>query len=220
MRAAWLRVAAKDARIELRARETLLPVLLTALLVVLTGVLALHDVHDRAVVASGVLWMGLAFAAATGLARAFGAERDHGTLDLLLALPAARGSVYVGKTAASFALLLVVALLVLPIYALVSGDPVPDAWPGLLLLVTLGSLGLAATGTMLSLLVAQARTRDLLLPALLLPLAVPVLIAATHGTHDLLAGEAFEAWRPELLLLAGYDLAFLAAGTLLVEQAA
>lgn len=219
MNAAWARVALKDLRAELRSRETLLPVLLTALLVVLAGALALHDVHDRPVVAAAVLWMGLTFAAATGLARSFGGERDRGTLDTLLVLPTQRASVYLGKATAGLALLLVAALVVLPCYLLVSGDPLPAAWPGLALLVLLGCAGLASVGTMLSMLAAQARTRDLLLPALLLPLAVPILISATHGTLDLLRGEPFAQWRPELLLLLGYDVAFLAASALLFDEA-
>lgn len=216
---AWLRVAAKDVRVELRARDALLPILLTGLLVVLVGVLAFHDVEDRAVVASGVVWMGLAFAAATGLARAFLAERDRGTLDTLLVLPVDRSSVYLGKAAAGLCTLLAVALLILPTYLLASGDPLPSQWPGLLLVVVLGCAGLAATGTMLSLLAAQARSRDLLMPVLLFPLVVPVLIATTHGTMDLLRGAPFAEWRPEVLTLLGYDVAFVAASALLFETA-
>ena len=220
MRAAWARVAAKDVKAELRSRETLLPVLLTGLLVVLVGALAFHDVHDRPVVAAGVVWMGLAFAAATGLARSFLAERDRGTLDTLLTLPVDRASVYLGTAAAGLCTLLAVAALVLPTYLLASGDPLPAArWPGLLLLVLLGCAGLAAAGTMLSLLAEQARSRDLLMPVLLFPLVVPVLIATVHGTLDVLRGEPFAAWRPEVLLLLGYDVAVLAASALLFDHA-
>jgi heme exporter protein B len=215
----WLRVAAKDVRVELRSRDTLVPVALTGLLVVVVGVLAFHDVEDRAVVAAGVIWMGLAFAAATGLARSFLSERDRGTLDTLLALPLERSSLYLGKAAAGLATLLVVALLALPTYLLASGDPVPAQWPGLLLVVVLGCAGLAAAGTMLSLLAAHARSRDLLMPVLLFPLVVPVLIATTHGTLDVLRGAPFAEWQPEVLLLLGYDVAIVAVSALLFEQA-
>lgn len=216
---AWLRVAAKDARVELRARDALQAVLLTGLLVVVVGLLAFHDVEERASVAAGVLWIGLAFAASLGFARAFGAERDRGTLDTLLALPVERGHVYLGKVASSFLTVLVVALVLVPVYLVAGREPVPAQWPALLLLLALGALGLAATGGMLSMLAAQARSRDALLPVLLAPLAVPLLLAAVHGTMDLLANESFAQWRPELLLLVGYDVAFLAASTLLFEAA-
>lgn len=215
----WARVAMKDIRIEARSRGTLVPVLLMGLLVVAVGVLSYHEVHERDAVAAGILWTGLSFAAALGLARAFGSEADRGTLDTLLSLPMDRASLYLGKTVASFALVLAAALVVLPAYLLASGDAFAPSWTGLLALVVLGSLGLAATGTMLSILTAQARSRDILLPVLLFPLLAPLLIATVHGTLDVLAGEPFAAWRPEVLLLAGYDLAFLAASALLFDAA-
>ena len=217
MTSAWIAVARKDITSELRSRETLLPLLLLALLVGAVGVLALHDVEDRAVVSSAVLWSALSFSAALGLARAFGQERDRGTLDTLLSLPIDRSALFFGKTLSSFALMLATALVILPVQALVTGDPFGA--PMLVAFVLLGSLGLAAVGTMLSALAAQTRTRDLMLPVLLFPLLVPLLIAAIHGTLDVLQGAPFAEWRAELLLLVGYDLAFLAAGALLMEQA-
>lgn len=213
----WIALARKDLLAEVRSRETWVPLLLLALLVGAVGVLALHDVGDRAIVASATLWMALSFSAALGLARAFGHERDRGTLDTLLALPIDRAALFFGKTLASFALLLATALVVVPLYALVTGDLVGA--PMLPVFVVLGALGLAAVGTILSALAAQSRTRDLMLPVLLFPLLVPLLIAAIHGTQDVLRGLPFDQWRPELLLLAGYDIAFLAAGALLMESA-
>lgn len=216
---AFGRLCAKELRVELRSRETLLPVLLVAFLVVAVGLLSFHEVGARAAVASGVLWTGLAFAASLGLARAFGAERDRGTLDTLLTLPVDRSGLYLAKAVAGFLTILVVGLVVLPAYLVVSGDPWPPGWPALLALLVLGAAGLAATGTLLSVLAAQTRTRDLLLPVLLLPLLVPLLIAAVHGTLDVLGGAGFASYRPELMLLAGYDVAFLAASSLLFETA-
>lgn len=216
---AWARIALKDLRVEARSRETLVPVALMGLLVVAVSVLSYHDVHEREVVAAGTLWTGLAFAGALGLARAFGSEADRRTLDTLLTLPVDRSSVYLGKTLASFALILATALVVAPAYLLASGDAPTPQWPGLALLVLLGALGLAATGTMLSILTAQARSRDILLPVLLFPLLAPLLIATVHGTLDVLEGAPFAEWRPEVLLLAGYDVAFLAASALLFDAA-
>lgn len=213
----WIAIAQKDLATEWRSRETIVPLVLLALLVGAVGMLAFHEVHDRAVVASAIVWIALSFGAALGLARSFGAERDRGTLDTLLALPIDRVALFFGKATASLALLLTTAIVVVPGYLLASGDPVPPA--PFLAMVVLGCVGLAATGTILSALAAQARTRDLLMPVLLFPLLVPLLIAAVHGTQDVLRGEAFAAWRPELMLLLGYDLAFLAAGALLFDQA-
>lgn len=217
---AWARLALKDLRVEVRGRETALPMLLVGATAVTVGLLAFHDhAGGSADVASGLVWLALAFAASVGLGRAFGAERDGGTLETLLALPLERGTLYAAKAASGFALLLLVALVVVPAYFLVDGTGLPRQWGALALLVALGTLGLAATGTMASALAAQARGRDLLLPVLLFPLLVPLLVATVHGTHDVLHDEPFAQWRGEMLLLAGYDLAFLAASALLVDHA-
>jgi heme exporter protein B len=215
----WARIAAHELRLERRARETFIPVALTGLLVVTIGALSFHDVAERAAVASGTLWMGLAFASALGVARAFGSERDRGTLDTLLTLPVERGSLYLGKAVAHFALMLAAACVLVPAYLVASGEGAPTQWPGLALILVLGALGLAATGTLLSALAAQTRTRDLLLPVLLFPLLIPLLVSTIHASADLLADAPFAEWRGELLVLAGYDLAFLAASWLLFEAA-
>ncbi len=217
---AWVRLALKDVRVEARGRETLLAMALVGFASVAVGLLAFHDAAaESAEVASGVLWIALSFAAALGLARAFGAEKDRGTLDTLLTLPIERGTVYLAKAASSFLLLLVVAFVTVPAYIFAAGLAVPAQWPALVALFVLGALGLAATGTMLSALAAQTRSRDLLLPVLMFPLLVPLLIATVHGTHDVLHGEPFSEWRSEILLLAGYDIAFLAASIPLFEAA-
>jgi heme exporter protein B len=216
----WTTVARKELVVEGRARETLVPVLLVGLLVVTVCLLALHDVAERRAATAATLWLALAFGAGVGAARAFGAEKDRGTLDVLLGLPMDRGHVYLGKALASFVTLLVVALVTLACYLAASGDaPTAAAWAPLLLFLALGALGLAATGTMLSVLVAQTRARDVLLPVLLLPLLVPLLLSGIEGTESLLAGDAFSAWRGELLVLAGNDVAFLAASWLLFGAA-
>lgn len=222
---AWRQVAAKELRAESRSRDTLVPILLVGLLVVLVGALAFHDVVGASVaadahLASGVVWIGLAFASATGAARAFGAERDRGTLDTLLTLPAERGDVYVGKAVAHFALVLVAALVLVPVWIVASGAPFAtrDA-PALLLVLALGAFGLAATGTLLGALAAQTRARDAMLPVLMLPLAIPLLISSTHATAAILAAEPFGSWRGELLVLLGYDVAFAAASWLLADAA-
>lgn len=215
----WLLVARRDLVAEARARDTLLPVVLTALLVASVGLLAFHDVEDAASAGAGILWTSLSFASAIGLARAFGAERDRETLDALLALPIPRASLLAGKVASAFVVILVAALVVAATAFAAGGLALPRGAWALALLVALGSFGLATTGAMLSALSTATRSRDLMLPVLLFPLLVPLLIAAVHGTADVLSGASFEQWRPELLLLVGYDLAFFAASMLLVEQA-
>ena len=215
----WRVLAAHELRVEMRGRETIVPLLLTGVLVVTIGLLSFHEIDQREAIAGGVLWMGLAFASSLALSRAFGAEKDRGTLDTLLSLPVDRSAIYAAKVVAAFASVLLVALLVAPVYLLASGQGVPSGWASLLLILGLGSLGLAASGVTLSALTATARGRDALLPVLMLPLLIPLLVSTTDATQMILRGAPFADWRSSLFVLAGYDLAFLAASALLMDAA-
>lgn len=217
MRAA-LRLAAKDLRVEARARELVASGLLTALLAVAVGVLALGETGGKAAVASGVLWLALVFAASLVLARAFTAETDRGTIEVLLLLPVDRGVVYAGKALAAAAVLLVLAAVVAPLVLVFLAAPLA----GLLALapiVALGVVALAAAGTLLSALAARTKAREVLLPVLLLPIVLPVLLAALPATAAVLDGAPLASVSGELTLLAGYDLALSAVSYLLFDFA-
>lgn len=209
------RLASRELRLEWRTREALLPLTLLSVLVVTVGLLSFHDHAGAPETSAAILWSALALAASVGSGRAFVAEADRGTLDPLLALPVERSSIYLAKaTNATLVTLLVGAAAVA--LQMVLGASVPaGAWLPLVAVVLLGALGLAATTTMVGALAAQARTRELLLPILALPLLLPLLISAVHGTHNALTGEPLAA---ELMVLAGYDIAFLGVSALLADE--
>ncbi len=81
----------------------------------------------------------------------------------------------------------------------------------------LGNLGLAAVGTLISALGLTMRNNISLLSLLVLPVAVPVVIAATQATELLLEdnlGPIFWRWT-ELLIV--FDVIFIAAGAVLID---
>ena len=57
-------------------------------------------------------------------------------------------------------------------------------------LLATGTLGFAAVGTLFAAMLVRARSRDVLLPVLLYPIAVPVIIAGVQGTAASLQPEA------------------------------
>ena len=87
-------------------------------------------------------------------------------------------------------------------------------WPVLLL----GTLGLATSGTLFGGLTATTSVRGTLLPVLLLPLTLPVLVAAVQATSGLLAGQTLAQVHRWLRLLVVYDLVMIALGMLTFEQ--
>ena len=84
----------------------------------------------------------------------------------------------------------------------------------LLAVLLLADVGLAATGTLISSMAVNSRARDLLVPLLLLPLVVPLMIAASGASQHLLeaGGPAYDRFGTWLAVLSLYDLVFLLVG--------
>ncbi|MBN1666028.1 MAG: heme exporter protein CcmB [Anaerolineales bacterium] len=207
--AAVTAVVRKDLTSEWRSRELLTAMLVFALLVILIFNFALElDAQARASVTSGVLWVTFAFAGTLGLNRSMAIEKDRGCLDGLLLAPVDRAAIYFGKAISNLVFMLVVELIVLPVYSVLYNTNLFQ--PGLLLVILLGSIGYVAVGTLLSTMAIQARTRDILLPILLFPLAIPVLIAAVKASGGFMQGLAYSDVQNWVTLLIVYDLIFVA----------
>jgi len=76
-------------------------------------------------------------------------------------------------------------------------------------LLATGTIGFAAVGTLLAAMLIRAHSRDVLLPILLYPIAVPVVIGGVRGTAALFAPEVdvpmAQAW---LAMLVFFDAVF------------
>ena len=207
----------KDLRAEWRSRELISAMLVFALLVILIFNFALElESTVRANVTAGVLWVTFTFAGQLGLNRSMSVEKDRGCLDGLLLAPVDRAAIYLGKTLANWVFMLLVAIIVLPIYSVLYNTNL--FIPGLLLTILLGSEGYVAVGTLLSSMAVQARTRDILLPILLFPVAIPVLVAAVKATGGYLQGLDINEIRPWINLLITYDVIFTAVAFMVFDS--
>jgi len=174
-------LARKDLVIELRARDTVPAMLLFVVgaLVVFHFVVpsGLEEDTER-VVTTGLLWIALLFTALLGLTRAFVAEREQGLLDGLVLAPCDRSAIWLAKTISVFAFLALAELIALPAFALFF-EPVDGPTVAA---VVLANVGIAAVGSLLSAIAAASRTRELLLPLLFLPLAIPIVIGGVGAS--------------------------------------
>jgi heme exporter protein B len=203
-------ILAKDLRLELRAKESVPAMTLFSL----TAYVLFHFGLDRDTLdgelASGVLWVTLLLAAVIGVTRLFAAEREQGGIEGLLLAPVDRTSLFLAKGAALFLFLCLLELVAVPAFGLLLlGPDLLAALPELLAVLALANLGLAAVGALTAALAAESRARELIVPLLLLPLVVPLLIAAAQATEPLLRPEAAtEDLGRWLGLLALYDVVF------------
>jgi heme exporter protein B len=152
-----------------------------------------------------------------GLGRAFALERENDCLDGLILAPADKGAIYLGKLAGTTALMLAMEVVFIAATGIFYNLDIWAAVPRLLLVALAGTVGFAAVGTLFAAMTAHLRAREVLLPVLLLPLAVPVLLAAVKLTDLALAGEGWGPAWPWWQLLLGFDVVFLVAGLLTFE---
>lgn len=212
----WTAIVGKDLRVELRGKEIVGAVLLLTLFLIVTANLAFGDQGGSATTASAVLWITLVFALSLGVALTFTKEVDRGTLRTLLSIPTDVSNVYLAKVTTNALLGLLLVAVLVPAYALFFSAGRVVA-PGLVVVLLLGAVGLAAVGTLLSAVAARTATREVLLPVLLFPLAVPLLMAGLAATERVLAGPGLAAATPSVTLLVAYDATMLALGWLLFE---
>lgn len=185
LRTAWL-VARKDLTVEIRSFELILTTLFFGVLCVLVFAFAfVEEGRPLDDAAAGILWIAIAFSGAIALGRTFERERQAETLRALLLAPADRPALYVGKLLGIVLLMLLVEAVLVPLVGLLFQAPIL-ARPGLLAaLLVAGTVGYAAVGTLFAAMLVRARSRDVMLPILLYPIAVPVIIAGVRGTAAL-----------------------------------
>ena len=75
----------------------------------------------------------------------------------------------------------------------------------------LGTVGFVTLGTFYAAVASRTRAREVLLPLLLLPMLVPVLIAAAKATGALTSGDVMGDAASWIRLLVAFDLIFLTA---------
>lgn len=206
----------KDIAAELRTREILSATVVFALLVIVTFNFAFElKVENAEAVAPGVLWVAIAFSGMLGLNRSFITEKDNGCLEGLLLCPVDRSAIYLGKMAGNLLLMLAMVVAVLPLMAAFFDLSMFN--PRLLLIVLLGTLGLATVGTLFSAVAVYTRTREVMLPILLLPVAAPLLVSAVKATGDALASNPNPVEGPWLAVLVAFDAVFLTTAFFVFE---
>jgi heme exporter protein B len=209
MRVAWL-ILRKDLTVEVRSREIAYTTLFFAVSCVLVFAFALvREGRGPEDGAAGILWIAVMFAGNLALGRTFERERQSETLRALLLAPASRPAVYVGKLLGILVLLFATEIVLVPLIALLFQARLLAHPFWLIAIVTTGTMGFAAVGTLFAAMLVRARSRDVLLPVLLYPITVPVIIAGVRGTATLMQPE-FDAGivRFWLALLVTFDVVF------------
>ncbi len=209
-------IVQKDIATELRTKENLSAMIVFALLVLVIFNFAFElQGVDITVLGSGVLWVAFTFSGILGLGRSFAAEKDKGSLEGLLISPVDRGAIFAGKAISNWLFITVMEAVTLPLFAILNNVPIP--WWPIIPYIILGTLGFAAMGTLLGAVAASTKMREVMLPILLFPVAVPLLMAAVKLTSGAIQLRAFSEVSNWFNILITYDVVFLVASFLVFE---
>lgn len=205
----------KDLTIERHTKQTLSIMVVFSLAAVIVFNFALELELDAArQVSTGLLWIVILLASTLGLNRSLASELENRSMDAVLIAPVDRSAVYVGKVISVTLFVSALEAILIPLFIAFFDKPY---WrPQVILIVILGTIGYVAAGVLVSSMSIQTRSRDVLLPVLLLPLSLPSALAAATAVSAYMLPEV-PAWsevQAPVALLIAFDVLMLTAGFL------
>jgi heme exporter protein B len=208
----------KDLRVEWRHRETLASMCIFGLLVVFLFNFAFEPAREESLrLLPGLLWIAFAFAGVLGFNRSFAAERENGGLEGMRLAPIDAGAIYLGKLLANLLFMAIAEAVIVFAAGLWYNFSFLPALGWFALTTFVCTLGYVAIGTTFGAVAANTRMREVMLPVLQFPVAVPVFIAGVEATTGALKGDPVGDYAYWIKLAAGFSLIFVVLSYLLFE---
>ncbi|MDA8148720.1 MAG: heme exporter protein CcmB [Actinomycetota bacterium] len=210
-----LLVAGKDLRIEARSKVAIGQVAPFAVMALFLFAFALGpDRGPMSEGAPGLFWVAVLFTTVLAIQRSVSVESADEARDGLRVSGLDPAGVFLGKTVSIAAQLLVLEAILVGGIVVLYGARVHSI--GLVLgACALGTVGLAASGTLYGALSAGIRVRETLLPFLFLPLVAPILLSGTKVFQAAMAGGTPSQAAPWLRLLLAFDVIYVALGVII-----
>ena len=207
---------AKDLRLEWRSKDAINSMLFFALLVVVIFSFSFDLTPEESrLIAGGLVWVALLFAAVVALNQTWARELRNSVLDAYRIAPAPLESLFMAKTIGNFIFVSVLELVIAPMFVVFYNLRSIGPAYQLVLVSVLGNWALVVNGTFFGAISIRTRSREVLLPLLLFPISIPALLAAVNATTNTLTGEG-SVYLP-LVFLAVYDVVFTTIGIFLFE---
>ena len=206
----------KEFRSEIRTRYALNALFMFVITTLAIILFAIGNENASPEILSGVLWIIIFFSTMSGLSRTFISEEERGTA-ATLQLIARPLTVYVGKLCFNIVLLLGMNILTIALYLVFITNFTVRNYEVFALTMILGTLGLAATSTILAAVIAKANTKGTLYPVLSFPILLPLLLSVINATKISVEGGTFMEAVSEFQVLISYLVVILTASYLLFD---
>lgn len=207
-------IARKDLLLERRTKQSISAMVVFAIAATVTFNFALGAELDAARnVSLGLLWVVIWLSGTLGLNRTFSAETESHAIDAILIAPLERSAIFFGKLISLFISLTIFELILVPLFVIFFNQPFYR--PAFIFVLLLGTLGYVAAGVFVGSIAVQTRSSYMLIPILILPLTLPVILAASSGSAEfLLPNPDWSRALQPILLVAVYDVIMLLTGFL------
>jgi heme exporter protein B len=216
----WLRssvsVFRKDWHSELRTRYAISALIMFIVTTISIMVFALGSESAPVDVLSGMLWVVIFFAAMSGLARTFVSEEERGTT-MTLQLLAQPSAIYFGKLMFNLVLIVGVNAFTVLLYAIFLNGFIIKTYSIFIGAIALGSVGLAASSTIIEAIIAKANTKGTLYPVLSFPILLPLLLTVINATRLAAEGAFLSEAVGEFQFLVSYIVVVITASSILFE---
>jgi heme exporter protein B len=209
----------KDIAIEYKNKEAFSSMVLFGILVVVIFSFAFEGA-DRSTLATslapGMLWVAYSFAGILGLNRSLSMETDNDCLQGLLLSPLSRSDLYLGKVTGNFIFTIIAELVLLPFFVVLNNLAFDGKLLWIIGITLLGTVGFVAIGTTLSLISAQTRMKEVMLPVLQIPMTFPVILSAVQAMTMVMSDDSRGISFP-LSLLGVFSTVYLTASYFVFE---
>jgi len=208
----------KDLRMEWRNRETLASMCVFGILVVFLFNFAFEPAREESLrLLPGLLWISFAFAGVLCFNRSFAVERENACLEGMALAPVDPGLIYLGKMLANLVFLGIAESVIVFAASLWYNFSFVPSLRWFALITFLGTVGYVAVGTTFGAIAANTRMREVMLPVLQFPIAVPVFIAGIEASTGALKGDPPSNYASWIKLEAGFAVVFTVLSYLLFE---
>ncbi|MDH5636994.1 MAG: heme exporter protein CcmB [Nitrospinota bacterium] len=212
-------IAKKDLALEIRGKEIVTTSVFFALLTILVFGFAFDLAHSQGhQFAAGGLWVAILFSGALTMNRSFLYEKDNDCLSAILLAPVDRSSIYFGKMAANFTLMLAAEAFIVPVSIVIFNVNLMERFWLQVAALLLGTLGFTAVGTLVAAMSVNLRVREMLGPLLTLPVVAPVLIASVEISTGLIRGDELDQFIVWYQALVAFDVIYLVVPWLVFEK--
>lgn len=203
-------IVKKDVLMEMRTKEVVNASLVFAILLVIVFSFIMEpgsEVEKK--IAGGIFWMAVTFSGILGLNKTMMSELEGGNFEALMLAPVDKSAIFFGKVISNMLVLILLEIILIPLFLVFYSINIVSH-PLMIAVLFLATYGYALVGTLFSMISVRTNSREIMLPLLLLPIMIPILIAAILSTNIFISGSDIAYSYNWIKLTAVFDIIFTA----------